>query len=109
MSKQLYGKLTTDGTEQVYIYAINMAFDPVYKQVKKDLWDRKDTSLGIVTSEKLPSEEVSGKCTDAFEITCTVIGGPNTMNTRQLLNKVEHDISRIYIRRQISVQDEKLI
>ena len=56
MSNQLYGKFTTDGTKKLYVYAINMTFDEIYNQEKKQLWDKKAVSFGIVTSEKLPPE-----------------------------------------------------
>ena len=61
VSNQLYGKLTTDGTKKLYVYRIIMAFDEVYNPVKKELWDRKAVSFGIITNEELPSEEVSVK------------------------------------------------
>ena len=56
MSNQLYRKLITDGTKKLYVYAINMTFDEVYKPMKKQLWDRKAVSFGIITSEKLPTD-----------------------------------------------------
>lgn len=55
MCKQLFGPLTTDGSEKVYVYAIKMEFDEVYEEVKKGLWDRKNVSLGIITNGKLPA------------------------------------------------------
>jgi hypothetical protein len=48
--------LATDGTKKVYVYAINMTFGEVYNPVKKELWDRKNVSLGIITNEKLPAK-----------------------------------------------------
>ena len=63
MSNQLYGKLTTDGTKKIYVYAIDMTFDEVYNSDKKELWDRKAVTFGIITSEELPPE-VSVKTAD---------------------------------------------
>lgn len=61
VSNQLYGELTTDGSKKLYVYRIIMAFAEVYNPVKKELWDRKAVSFGIITNEKLPLEEVSVK------------------------------------------------
>ena len=61
VSNQLYGELTTDGTKKLYVYRIIMGFAEVYNPVKKELWDRKAVSFGIITNEKLPAEEVSVK------------------------------------------------
>ena len=38
------------------MYAINTTFGEVYNPVKKELWDRKNVSLGIITNEKLPAK-----------------------------------------------------
>lgn len=49
----------TKSAKEMYVYAINMEFCEVYNVIKKELWDRKKVSLGIITSERLPVDQVN--------------------------------------------------